>query len=243
MPRNTIGSKRRALRWCLCLALVVVLTPKGSLVLAQESHPLQAKLEGLWSRGSLEGRISREWRRMLPETLFELQAESLLTVETEYYRRAYRFEKHDDEALCQSRSPAAFVASAGDFEIFDRTDAIYIIVFEQVRRVYMDGRERPAGFWPNKLGWSDGSWDGNTLVVRTTDFTVGSMSNNIEPIPFGGPDAEMIERYTLSDDGTRLSLQINLEDPKYYTHSMEFNFDFARTEKTLYSADCLPSVY
>lgn len=234
MVEQTIGSKRSVLCWALCLWLTLTLAPNGSSVAAQEAHPLQAKLEGLWSRGN-SGPPA--------ETLFELQAESILTAETEAYRRAYRFEEHDDEALCQLRSPAAFAGSAADFEILDRGHAIYIIVFEQVRRVYLDGRGPPVGFWPNKLGWSGGHWDGNTLVVITTDLTQGAISNNVEPIPFGGPDAEMIERYTLSEDGTRLSVQINLQDPKYYTHPMEFHFDFARAEKTLHGADCIPSMY
>ncbi len=234
MAQKTTVSKRRVLCWSLCLSLAITLAPNSSPVVAQEPHTLQAKLEGLWSRGRAGPP---------PETLFELQAESILTAETESYRRMYRFEEHDDEALCRPRSPAAFAGSGADFELFDRGDAIYIIMFEQVRRVYLDDREPPTGFWPNKSGWSDGHWDGNTLVVRTTDFTEGSISNNVEPLPFGGPDAEMIERYTLSEDGSRLSVQINLQDPKYYSYPMEFHFDFARTERTLHGADCIPSVY
>lgn len=235
MPHKTIRTEPRAVRWSVCFSLIVALSPNCGSVIAQEPHPLQTKLEGLWS---VVG-PGKEWE---PETLFELRAESILTAEAESYRRSYRFEEHDDEALCRPRSPAAFAGTPVDFEIFDRKDAIYIIVFEQVRRVYLDGRERPVSFWPNKVGWSDGYWDGNTLVVRTNDFTEGAIPSP-EPLVFGGPDAELIERYTLSEDASRLSVQLNLHDPKYYLYPMEFNFDFARSEKTLYGVDCLPSVY
>ena len=221
------------MRWCLCLLLIVALSPNGRSANAQEPHPLQMKLEGLWSRES---------GGAAPETLLDLQAEGILTAEAESYRRSYRFEEHDDEALCRPRSPAAFAGSAADFEIFDRKDAIYIIVFEQVRRVYLDGRERPVSFWPNKVGWSDGYWDGNTLVVRTNDFTEGAIPSP-EPLVFGGPDAELIERYTLSEDASRLSVQLNLHDPKYYLYPMEFSFNFVRSETTLHGEVCIPSLY
>ena len=233
MPQKTIRTDPRTLRSCLCLSLIVALSPNGSSVNAQEPPPLQAKLEGLWS-----------WERggASPETLLDLQAEGILTAEAESYRLTWRIEEHDDEALCRRRSPAAFAGAAANFEIFDRKDAIYIIAFEQVRRVYIDGRDRPVGFWPNKLGWSEGYWDGNTLVVRTNDFTEGSIPSP-EPLVFGGPDAELIERYTLSEDASRLSVQLNLHDPKYYLYPMEFRFNFVRSETTLHGEDCIPSVY
>ena len=216
--------------WLVVLgALALSLEPAG----AQQPHPRQAELEGLWTHAGSGGPT---------ETLLDREAEGILTEAAEAYRLGWRIDEHDDEALCRARSPAAFAGSAPDFEIFDRGDALYIIAFEQVRRVYLDGRQRPPGFWANKLGWSEGHWEGDTLVVTTTDFTEGSLPSP-EPLLFGGPDARMIERYALSGDTGRLSVRVTLDDPSYYIEPMAFDFQFVRSDKTLHGIDCIPTVY
>jgi hypothetical protein len=38
----------------------------------------------------------------------------------------------------------------------------------QQRRIFMDGREfPPEGYWPSRMGYSIGHWEGETLVVET----------------------------------------------------------------------------
>jgi hypothetical protein len=38
----------------------------------------------------------------------------------------------------------------------------------QLRRIYMDGREfPPADYWPTRMGFSVGHWEGETLVIET----------------------------------------------------------------------------
>ena len=214
------------------ILLIVSLSAAGSLVSAQETDSLQAKLEGPWT-----------WERagVGAETLLDLQAEGLLTAEAEAYRAAWGIEL-DDRSQCRRQSPAAFGGSAGDFEILDTGRAIYILAFEQIRRVYMDGRDKPVGFWPNKFGWSEGHWEGDTLVVRTTDLTQGTIDQGDRPLPFGGPDAEMIERYTLNEETASLLVQLYLDDPKYYIVPLELSFDFVRADdRTPYAVDCIPS--
>jgi len=215
------------------VSLIIALTLSLHSVEAQDRHPLQSELEGLWTYEGSGGPT---------ETLLDREAEGILTEAAETYRSNWRIEEHDDEALCRARSPAALAGSAPDFEIFDGGVSVHLIAFEQVRRVYMDGRERPAGFWANKLGWSEGRWEGNTLVIRTTDLKEGSLPSP-EPLLFGGPEAEMIERYTLSEGASRLSVDVILEDPTYYIHPMEFGFEFVRSDKTLHGIDCIPTLY
>ena len=229
-----MSTARRILTGSSYFAVLVSMSSFGSWVVAQEAHSLGAKLEDLWT-----------WDREGPfaETLLDLVAEGLLTEEAEEFRRMWAIQEHDDSALCQRQSATAFAGSAGDFEILVREDTIYVLALEQVRRVYMDGRGRPNDFWPNKLGWSEGHWEGNTLVVRTNDFTEGTIDSGNRPLPFGGPDSEMIERYTLSEDANHLSLRIEASDPKYYVAPIEIGFYFVRSDKTASTVDCLPSIY
>ena len=213
------------------LSLTLSLSLNAASTVAQQSQR-QAALEGHW-----------EWQRagVPAETLLDLQAEGLLTAEAEAYRAAWNIEL-DDQSQCRRQSPAAFGGSAPNLEILNAGEIIYILAFDQIRRVYMDGREKPIGFWPNKLGWSEGRWQGDTLVVTTTDLTLGTIDQGNRPLPFGGAEAEMVERFTLREGGTLLSVELDLSDPKYYISPLELRFDFARAEdRTLYAVDCVPS--
>ncbi|MGE4657822.1 MAG: hypothetical protein AAEI08_02700 [Gammaproteobacteria bacterium] len=236
-----MSTARKMLAGSSHVALLVLMSLFGGWVVAQEARPLGVKLEGLWT-----------WDQEGPfaETLLDLVVEGLLTKEAEEYRRRWAIQEQDESALCQPQSPVAFAGSAGDFEIFVREDIVYVLVLdsnvlalEQVRRVYMDGRERPDDFWPNKSGWSEGHWEGNTLVVRTNDFTEGTIDSGDRPLPFGGSDSEMIERYTLSEDANHLSLRAEARDPKYYVAPIEIGFDFVRSDRTVSTVDCVPSIY
>ena len=222
------------LRWALCISLIVSLSPVGGTVFAQEFYPLQGMLEGLWEPGRGDGSS---------ENLLDLEVEALLTAEAEDFRRRWAIEESDDAALCQRRSAAAHTGFGYTLEFLSKDGVIYMIGFEQIRRVYMDGRDRPNDFWPNKLGWSEGQWEGDTLVVRTNDFTQGTIDSGDRPLPFGGPDAEMIERYTLSEDATRLSLQVFRNDPKYYIAPINMRQEFTRSDRTISTIDCVPSIY
>lgn len=63
----------------------------------------------------------------------------------------------------------------------------------QVRRVFIDGRERPANIFPTNLGYSLGSWDGDTLVIDSVLFEEWP----IRPWP-RSEDAHIVERLHLT---------------------------------------------
>ena len=98
--------------------------------------------------------------------------------------------------------------------------------FHQVRRIYMDGREAPE-FWPPSLaGYSTGSWDGETLVVRTTSLSPDTYMDQ-RGLPFSGAeDTYVVERYTRLEDELNLAVEVhdptNYEEP--YTMKRSWNF-------------------
>jgi hypothetical protein len=57
---------------------------------------------------------------------------------------------------------------------------IAIEMVHETRLVYLDGREPPPADVTQYLGFSRGRWDGDTLVIETTNFTPG-MSNGATP--------------------------------------------------------------
>ena len=93
--------------------------------------------------------------------------------------------------------------------------------FHQIRRVYMDGRV-PSEFWPPSLaGFSEGVWEGDTLIVTTTRL---SADNYTDPrsLPFSGSDdAYVVERYTRSGDD--LTLAVEVHDPTNFVGAYAMN--------------------
>jgi hypothetical protein len=63
----------------------------------------------------------------------------------------------------------------------------------QVRRVFIDGRERPANTFPTNLGYSLGTWDGDALVIDTELFEEWPL----RPWP-RSMDAHIVERLYLT---------------------------------------------
>ncbi|HEY5566945.1 MAG TPA: DUF6152 family protein [Gammaproteobacteria bacterium] len=85
--------------------------------------------------------------------------------------------------------------------------------FEIDRVVYMDGRAHPAEGPRTNQGHSIGHWEGDTLVVDTALFADHGYGNG-SGIP-SGAEKHIVERYSLSDGGTALTIDYVLEDPEY----------------------------
>jgi hypothetical protein len=77
------------------------------------------------------------------------------------------------------------------------------------RVIFMDGRPHAPAKAKFYLGDSRGHWEGNTLVVETTNFSQGFRGSNIETY-------KMIERFTRVD-ANNLRREITFDDPKTWT--------------------------
>ena len=78
----------------------------------------------------------------------------------------------------------------------------------------MDGRGHPET--DERTSWeghSIGRWEGETLVVDTTQFRDHPEGNG-RGVPSGALK-HMIERYSLSEDGRRVVIDVFLEDPEF----------------------------
>jgi hypothetical protein len=77
------------------------------------------------------------------------------------------------------------------------------------RLIYTDGRPHHTDVTDTFMGDSIGHWEGNTLVVETTNFSQGFRGSNIETY-------KMIERFTRVD-ANNLRREITFDDPKTWT--------------------------
>jgi hypothetical protein len=135
------------------------------------------------------------------------------------------------ESQCIVRpTPGMFLASHRyPFDIKfndDKTITIHSQFWDEVRTVYMDGRGHPKDGKRTNEGHSIGHWEGDTLVVDTTQF-----ADNRSPYETGVPSGakkHVVERYRLIEGGKKLAVDWMLEDPEYLaapvTQSLELSY-------------------
>ena len=92
---------------------------------------------------------------------------------------------------------------------------------ESERVVYMDERGGLAGVGPSLHGHSVGRWEGDVLVVETTDYMAHPMGLSTS-LP-GSTQKHLVERFRVSEDGKSLIYSGVMEDPEYLTEPVEWS--------------------
>jgi len=113
---------------------------------------------------------------------------------------------------CEKPGMPRIILNPHPFEFIDAGSTVVMRgeEFDIVRTIHMDAGFDPRSEPPSRQGVSVGRWDGATFVVETTriDFPY------FDSIGTPQSDAiEIVERYTLSDDQSRLDYRWVITDP------------------------------
>jgi hypothetical protein len=82
------------------------------------------------------------------------------------------------------------------------------------RQIFTDGRPLPTDPNPSWVGYSTGTWEGDTLVVQTAGFRDGLwLDANGSPLT---EEAQVTERFRRVNYG-KLEIDVTINDPKAYT--------------------------
>jgi len=135
---------------------------------------------------------------------------------------------------------ASAVGSAGgvtaEFQITQSPGYVVVITESNsdARIIPLDGRPHLPSTVRTWLGDSRGRWEGNTLVVETTNFNDKSPGTNYQ----GSTDAlRLIERFTLVAPKT-LRYQYTVSDPQTWTTSWSADSVVPRIDPPLYEFAC-----
>ena len=128
------------------------------------------------------------------------------------------------------------------FQIFQTPKEI-LVVYEYkgaVRTIYMDpNRDPPGESWD---GWSNGRWEGDTLVVDVTGFTEHTWFDRAGN--FHSDELHVVERYTPLSP-YHIQYEATIEDPKVFTRPWKVSFPlYRRVEPNvqLVEFNCVPFV-
>lgn len=112
---------------------------------------------------------------------------------------------------------------------------IFAEMIHEARVIPMDGR--PHSTVRSMNGEPRGHWEGNSLVVDTTNFSgdgwfsTHSGSGRLRGVPMS-ESLHLVERFTLTDANT-LSYEMTIDDPSVYTSPWKVQIPFARNDSYL----------
>jgi len=95
------------------------------------------------------------------------------------------------------------------------------------RRVYLDGRKAPKDFDPSYNGFSSGHWEGDTLVIETTNLREDTVLDK-----FGSPHSDatrIVERLRLTGPDS-FEDKVTVYDSKAFTKPWEYDQAFRRAK-------------
>jgi hypothetical protein len=200
--------------------MLVSLLLAGSLALAQRPAKSDAPfdphdLSGVWggqSTGNRERTLTKEEPPMNAAGLAFYHAQK-----TEFSNPPVDGVDNTDPILrCEPGSIPRTYGLTHPIEIVQTPKEILMLLetYRNFRIIYMDGRkmpDHPEGTW---YGDSIGHWDGNTLVIETTNFNGRSWLDQV-----GHPTSDKLhltERLTRTDHD-HMKMDITVDDPTYYT--------------------------
>jgi hypothetical protein len=136
--------------------------------------------------------------------------------------------KLDPEIKCYLPGVPRAMYMPYPFQIVQSTDFIMMVFeyAEAVRTIYMKKHEAPADSW---MGWSNGRWEGETLVINTDSFNDLSWLDRAGN--FHSDQMKVTERITATGPD-HLNYEATIEDPNVFTRPWKISMPlYRRMEK------------
>jgi len=170
----------------------------------------------------------------------------------QFYWKGYKFiNRHDnpEERPLGERCTVGFGSTGGppmlpvlynnNYQFVQSRDHVLILVEmnHNVRSIRLDGETLPGNMKP-WLGDSVGHWEGNTLVVRTTQFhPQQDLRAAIKHQFFMGEDTVVEERFTRLNENEIL-YQFTVSDDSLYTQDWKGELTLRSTDAQIYEYAC-----
>lgn len=151
-----------------------------------------------------------------------------------------RFDFGDPEIQCYRPGVPRATYMPFPFQIFQNANQIQIVYEYKgaLRTIYMNPhREAAEESW---MGWSNGRWEGETLVVETTDFNSYTWFDRAGN--YHSDVLKVVERFT-PIDATHLQYEATIEDPNVFTRPWKMSFPLYRRiepKVQLVEFNCVP---
>ena len=121
------------------------------------------------------------------------------------------------------------------YQIFQTPQSVVILDenIHDVRTIWLDGRPHLPKDIRQWNGDSRGHWEGNTLVVETTNYS----EKTVLKFPMAGETVHSVERFTrVAPD--KIDFRFTIDDPATYTRPWTAMLPMTRIQGPLYEYAC-----
>ena len=152
---------------------------------------------------------------------------------------------YGDRCIWYRGVPSLPTAYNNNYHLVQTPDVIAIVQehIHDVRFIHLDGRPAIDEGISQFGGHSRGRWEGDTLVVETTNFGNRAYLFSSGPGPQGGinwdlsPAMRVVERFTRVGPGT-LDYQFTVDDPNVWTRPWTGSSPWARSDQPMFEYAC-----
>ena len=165
------------------------------------------------------------------------EAAVLAAAEQRAHREEHRYDSYENRSLADrcimgfnSGPPMRSGAYNNNVMIFQAPGYVAILneMVHNARVIPLDDRTKPP--FPQFAGVSRAHWEGETLVIETTDFRGGQSGGT-------GPNMDLVERLTRIDPDT-VAYEYTITDQTVYTAPYTVMMPFRRTDGPLFEYAC-----
>jgi hypothetical protein len=122
------------------------------------------------------------------------------------------------------------------YQIIQGPGVVMILIENQheVRVIPTDGRSHAPAAVKAWLGDSVGHWDGNTLVVETTNYNPRVLTGTFAGT---GPELKVIEKFTRTTEDT-FKYEFSVNDPKVWVSEWKGEMPFVKINGPVFEHAC-----
>lgn len=142
--------------------------------------------------------------------------------------------RHDEPRdFCMPAGFPSGMLSANAMQFTQSKDTLVMVhEFQRMTRIIpLDGRPHRDHLEPSFYGDPVGHWEGDTLVIETTNFKRWGLDDyyytNPKEYRMHSDALKVTERLTWRDDGKTISYRMTLDDPKIFTQAWSQDFTIA----------------
>jgi hypothetical protein len=197
-------------------------------------------LTGTWLHGGETERFDPPAGfKLTPEAQKHYDAAQIATKEGKIYR--------NDIGLCWPAGMPIMMTRVWPVSMIQMPTGIFMIseLMNSMRIVYMDGRPHtdPEIAVPSFNGESIGRWEGDALVIDTTNFVADHhWIHDRLGIP-GSDKLHIVERIKMTNEGKTLEIEFTLSDPKMWEGDWKMIKHWRRVDdRDIAEVECLPDL-
>jgi len=200
-------------------------------------------LKSTWSEGgtaaSKTAGIFRVWSTKFGEPGGLWRRDYPLTDAAKKARASFNLLTDSVAPGCRPKGMPTIMEQPYPLEFVKKGDDVLLRLeeYDTVRTIVMKPDAKFNALPKTLLGRSKGAWDGDTLVVTTDRIDWPYIDPSGIP---QGPLSSIVERFTPTSDGTRLSYTMTITDPAAFTSPLELKRSWVwRPDETVKPYNCI----